>query len=105
MAPPAGSQVTITIPRTHAQYEPNARPTHPLRLCPRPPPQDPSYPVYVDSSVILGMTGTHNGTGFDGIEYMLCRPENDFFPDLAKVGVVGWGGVLLEPFQTAPAQL
>jgi len=46
--------------------------------------QDPAYPVYVDSSVIMGQTGGHNGTGFDGIQYMLCTPENDFFPDLAK---------------------
>lgn len=47
--------------------------------------QDPSYPVYVDTSVMMGNTGTHNGTGFDGIEYMVCTPENSFFPDLAKV--------------------
>lgn len=47
--------------------------------------QDPSYPVYVDSSVIMGMTGDYNGSGFDHIEYMICRPENDFFPDLSKV--------------------
>jgi hypothetical protein len=47
--------------------------------------QDPSYPVYVDTTVMLGNTGTHNGTGFDGIEYMVCTPENNFFPDLSKV--------------------
>ena len=47
--------------------------------------QDPAYPVYVDSSVIMGMTGNYNGMGFDGIQYMTCRPENDFFPDLSKV--------------------
>uniref|UniRef100_A0A383VQ94 Aminotransferase class I/classII large domain-containing protein n=1 Tax=Tetradesmus obliquus TaxID=3088 RepID=A0A383VQ94_TETOB len=46
--------------------------------------QDPSYPVYVDTTVMMGNTGTHNGTGFDGIEYMVCTPENNFFPDLAK---------------------
>ncbi|KAL4853971.1 LL-diaminopimelate aminotransferase [Chlorella vulgaris] len=46
--------------------------------------QDPAYPVYVDSSVIMGMTGGHNGTGFEGVQYMVCRPENDFFPDLSK---------------------
>jgi LL-diaminopimelate aminotransferase len=45
--------------------------------------QDPAYPVYVDSSVIMGQTGGHNGVGFDGISYMVCRPENDFFPDLS----------------------
>jgi hypothetical protein len=48
--------------------------------------QDPSYPVYVDTTVMLGNTGGHNGTGFDGVEYMLCTPENNFFPDLSKVG-------------------
>lgn len=45
--------------------------------------QDPAYPVYVDSSVIMGQTGDHNGVGFDGIQYMVCNPGNDFFPDLA----------------------
>eukprot|EP00199_Chlamydomonas_sp_CCMP681_P002452 CAMPEP_0119106552 /NCGR_PEP_ID=MMETSP1180-20130426/4758_1 /TAXON_ID=3052 ORGANISM="Chlamydomonas cf sp, Strain CCMP681" /NCGR_SAMPLE_ID=MMETSP1180 /ASSEMBLY_ACC=CAM_ASM_000741 /LENGTH=422 /DNA_ID=CAMNT_0007091915 /DNA_START=79 /DNA_END=1347 /DNA_ORIENTATION=+ len=47
--------------------------------------QDPSYPVYVDSSVMMGMTGDHDGTGFANVEYMACRPENNFFPDLSKV--------------------
>lgn len=47
--------------------------------------QDPAYPVYVDSSVIMGMTGEYNGQDFDGITYMVCRPENDFFPDLTQV--------------------
>ncbi|MEW5313253.1 MAG: hypothetical protein WDW38_004837 [Sanguina aurantia] len=46
--------------------------------------QDPSYPAYVDTSVMIGMSGQHNGTGFDDIEYMVCTPENGFFPDLAK---------------------
>jgi LL-diaminopimelate aminotransferase len=32
----------------------------------------------------MGSTGSHNGTGFDGITYMECRPENDFFPDLGN---------------------
>ena len=45
--------------------------------------QDPAYPVYVDSSVIMGMTGNHNGENFDGISYLECKPENDFFPDLS----------------------
>lgn len=48
--------------------------------------QDPSYPVYVDSSVMLGQTETYNEktAHFDGIEYMECTPENDFFPNLKK---------------------
>ena len=49
--------------------------------------QDPSYPVYVDSSVIMGMTGEYDegSKGFGKLQYMVCRPENDFFPDLSKV--------------------
>ncbi|KAL5729722.1 LL-diaminopimelate aminotransferase [Ranunculus cassubicifolius] len=49
--------------------------------------QDPSYPAYVDSSVIMGQTGDF-GTDvgrYEKIEYMRCTPENDFFPDLSKV--------------------
>jgi LL-diaminopimelate aminotransferase len=47
--------------------------------------QDPSYPVYVDTTVMMGNSGQHNGAGFDGVEYMVCDPSNDFFPDLDKV--------------------
>jgi len=49
--------------------------------------QDPAYPVYVDGSVMIGATGKYNSDTeeFDGIEYMRCTPENDFFPDLSKV--------------------
>ena len=49
--------------------------------------QDPSYPVYVDSSVIMGMTGGYNqdAKAFDNLQYMPCRPENNFFPELSKV--------------------
>jgi len=48
--------------------------------------QDPSYPAYVDTSVMMGMTGTYDSetSQFKGIEYMPCLPENGFFPDLAK---------------------
>jgi LL-diaminopimelate aminotransferase len=46
--------------------------------------QDPAYPVYVDSSVIAGRTGTQDETTkqFAGITYMPCGPENDFMPDI-----------------------
>jgi LL-diaminopimelate aminotransferase len=46
--------------------------------------QDPAYPVYVDGSVMLGASGEYNQNKalFDGIVYMRCAPENDFFPDL-----------------------
>ncbi|XP_073309166.1 LL-diaminopimelate aminotransferase, chloroplastic-like [Primulina huaijiensis] len=50
--------------------------------------QDPSYPAYVDSSVILGQTGQFQKDieQFEKIEYMKCTPENGFFPDLSTVG-------------------
>jgi len=49
--------------------------------------QDPSYPVYVDGSVIMGNTKDYNESKdqFDGIEYFSCVPKNNFFPDLAKL--------------------
>ncbi|KAL3614403.1 hypothetical protein CASFOL_042477 [Castilleja foliolosa] len=49
--------------------------------------QDPSYPAYVDSSVILGQTGLFQKDieKFENIEYMRCTPENGFFPDLSTV--------------------
>ena len=49
--------------------------------------QDPSYPVYVDGSVIIGATGDYNNSKnqFDNIIYMKCSPENNFFPDISKV--------------------
>lgn len=48
--------------------------------------QDPSYPAYVDSSVIMGQTGQYQKDfGYGKIEYMKCTPENGFFPDLSTV--------------------
>ena len=49
--------------------------------------QDPSYPVYVDSSVIMGMTEGYEQShgGYGSIQYMVCRPETGFFPDLSSV--------------------
>jgi LL-diaminopimelate aminotransferase len=46
--------------------------------------QDPAYPVYVDGSVISGAAGgaRSDGSGYKGITYLPCTPENDFFPDL-----------------------
>lgn len=50
--------------------------------------QDPSYPAYVDSSVIMGQTGDFQKDveKYGKIEYMRCTPENGFFPDLSTVG-------------------
>jgi len=49
--------------------------------------QDPSYPVYVDTSVMLGQTGLINKetSQYDNIVYMPCNAENNFFPDLASL--------------------
>jgi LL-diaminopimelate aminotransferase len=45
--------------------------------------QDPSYPVYVDGSVLIGAAGGWQGGGYAGIVYLPCTAENDYFPDLA----------------------
>ena len=49
--------------------------------------QDPSYPVYVDTSVMMGQTGDQNEatSQYHNIVYMPCTPENGFFPDYASV--------------------
>jgi len=46
--------------------------------------QDPSYPVYVDGSVIAGATGTYDiqRQQYRGVTYLRCSPENGFFPEL-----------------------
>jgi LL-diaminopimelate aminotransferase len=45
--------------------------------------QDPSYPVYVDGSVLIGAAGVWAGSGYKGINYLPCTGENDYFPDLS----------------------
>lgn len=49
--------------------------------------QDPSYPVYVDTSVMMGQTGEQNKETmqYDNIVYMPCTAENGFFPDYASL--------------------
>lgn len=49
--------------------------------------QDPSYPVYVDTSVMMGQTGDINSSTsqYDNIVYMPCTAENDFFPDIDNI--------------------
>jgi len=44
--------------------------------------QDPSYPVYVDGSVLAGAAGGWEGSGYSGITYLPCTAENNFFPNL-----------------------
>jgi LL-diaminopimelate aminotransferase len=47
--------------------------------------QDPSYPVYVDTSVMMGQTGHMDKatSQFENIVYMPCNPGNNFFPDVS----------------------
>jgi LL-diaminopimelate aminotransferase len=47
--------------------------------------QDPSYPVYVDGSVLIGAAGPWEGSGYKGITYLPCTAENDYFPDVEKL--------------------
>lgn len=49
--------------------------------------QDPSYPVYVDTAVMLGQTGQINADTkqFQNIVYMPCNPSNNFFPDFKSL--------------------
>lgn len=44
--------------------------------------QDPVYPVYVDSAVIGGRTGSYRDGRYQGIVYMDCTEENGFFPEV-----------------------
>lgn len=49
--------------------------------------QDPSYPVYVDTSVMIGQTGEIDPETkqFRNIVYMPCTPANNFFPDVESL--------------------
>ncbi|TYH85124.1 hypothetical protein ES332_D02G243900v1 [Gossypium tomentosum] len=49
--------------------------------------QDPSFPGYIDSSVIIGQAGDfQDKTGkYQNIEYMQLGPQNNFFPDLTQL--------------------
>lgn len=52
--------------------------------------QDPAYPVYVDTNVIAGRTGTATDGLYDGLVYMNCTEENNFFasPPSEKVDLI-----------------
>jgi LL-diaminopimelate aminotransferase len=50
--------------------------------------QDPSYPVYVDTSVMMGQTTGKQDEikkQYEGIVYMPCTAANGFFPDYASL--------------------
>ena len=48
---------------------------------------DPVYPVYVDTSVMMGQTGEIDSSSsqYDNIVYMPCTASNGFFPDYASL--------------------
>ena len=43
---------------------------------------DPVYPVYIDTNVMAGRTGSYNQGRYDGIVYLEGTQENNFIPDL-----------------------
>ena len=43
---------------------------------------DPVYPVYLDSNVMAGRTGSYHDGRFANIVYMPCTAENNFTPEL-----------------------
>jgi LL-diaminopimelate aminotransferase len=55
---------------------------------------DPVYPVYVDSNVMAGRTGTYDAASglWSNVVYMPCTRDNGFAPDLpdpdAEIGIV-----------------
>jgi LL-diaminopimelate aminotransferase len=47
--------------------------------------QDPVYPVYVDTNVMIGRTGAADAAGrYAGLVYLPCTAENGFTPELPK---------------------
>ncbi|HPY81893.1 MAG: LL-diaminopimelate aminotransferase [Bacteroidales bacterium] len=47
--------------------------------------QDPVYPVYVDTTVMAGRTGSMQKNGYyEGIHYMPCTEENRFIPEIPQ---------------------
>lgn len=48
--------------------------------------QDPVYPVYVDSGVMMGRTGNINDNGYyDGLVYLKCTAGNNFIPEIPDI--------------------
>ena len=46
---------------------------------------DPVYPVYLDTNVMAGRTGTLKADGhFEGVTYLPCDASNNFAPELPK---------------------
>ncbi len=49
--------------------------------------QNPVYPVYLDTNVMAGRTGSFVEGLFEGVEYLPCTAENNFVPALPKAKV------------------
>lgn len=45
---------------------------------------DPVYPVYLDTNVMAGRTGSFQNGVFENIVYLPCNAENGFIPELPK---------------------
>jgi LL-diaminopimelate aminotransferase len=45
---------------------------------------DPVYPVYVDTNVMAGRTGSYSQGRYDGLVYLEGKRENGFIPDLPQ---------------------
>lgn len=43
---------------------------------------DPVYPVYLDTNVMAGRTGTFSNGFFENVTYLPCNAENNFTPEL-----------------------
>lgn len=48
---------------------------------------DPVYPVYLDTNVMAGRTGTYKDGRYEGIVYLEGNRENEFIPDLPDLPV------------------
>lgn len=48
---------------------------------------DPVYPVYLDTNVMAGRTGSYENGRYQGIVYMDCLKENGFMPSLPETPV------------------
>ncbi|MCG8572693.1 MAG: LL-diaminopimelate aminotransferase [Spirochaetes bacterium] len=45
---------------------------------------DPVYPVYIDSNVMFGRTGSYQNNHYQNVLYLDCTADNQFKPDLPK---------------------
>ena len=48
---------------------------------------DPVYPVYVDTNVMAGRTGPNVNDRYEGLVYLECTPDNNYFPALPSTPV------------------